>query len=63
MEGKLRQSLITLFKDEKLILCKEETTSTGGCGTSLVIFSRPALYCPCGSTAQGVFVVLSHDFL
>ena len=43
MEEKLGQSLAVLFKYEKLILAEEETTSAGGCGVSLVAFSRPAL--------------------
>ena len=53
MEGKLGQSPTVLFKYKKLILAEEKTASAGGFGPSL----RPALFCPCGSAAQGVFVV------
>lgn len=63
MEEKLGQSTAVLFKYEKLILSEEKTTSVGGCGVFLAVFSRPVLYCPYGSAAQGVFVVLSHVFL
>ena len=56
MEGNLGQSAIALFRYERLILSEEETTSAGGCGVSLAVFSRPALYCPWGSAAQGVLL-------
>ena len=42
MEGKLRQTWDALLYGEKLILSEEETTSAGGCGVSLAVFSRPA---------------------
>ena len=45
MEEKLGQSLAVLFKYEKLILAEEETTSSGRCGVSLAVFSRPASAC------------------
>lgn len=55
MEEKLGQSTAVLFKYEKLILAEEETTSAGGCGVSLVAFSRPASACLYDSAAQGIF--------
>ena len=57
MEGKLGQSPTVLFKYKKLILAEEKTASAGGFGPSLRPFLRLALFCPCGSAAQGVFVV------
>ena len=42
MEGKLRQTWDALLYGEKLILSEEETTSAGGCGVSLAVFSRPS---------------------
>ncbi|MBS6534071.1 MAG: hypothetical protein KH338_10665 [Oscillospiraceae bacterium] len=56
MEEKLGQSLAVRFKYKKLILSGEETTSTGGCGVSLAVFSRPASACPRDSAVQGAFV-------
>lgn len=55
MEEKLGQSLVVLYKYEKLILAEEETTSVGGCGVFLAAFSCPASACLYGSAAQGIF--------
>ena len=56
MEEKLGQSTAVLFKYEKLILSKEETTSGHGCGFFPADFSCPAPVCPCDSAAQGFFL-------
>ncbi|MFR8729491.1 MAG: hypothetical protein ACLVGA_16235 [Dysosmobacter sp.] len=57
MEGKLGQPPAVLFQYKKLILAEEKAASAGGCGSSRAVFSRPALCCPYGSAAQGVFVI------
>ena len=56
MEGKPGQSLTALFKYEKLILSEEVTTSAGGCGVFLAVFSRPASACPSDSVPRDVFL-------
>ena len=57
MEEKLGQSMAVLFKYEKLILSKEETTSGHGCGFFPADFSCPAPVCPSDRVSQGVFIV------
>lgn len=60
MEGKLRQTWDALLYGEKLILSEEETTSAGGCGVSLAVFSRPGEACPWTGFA-GRFFYLAEE--
>lgn len=57
MEEKLGRPPAALFKYAKLILSEEETTSANGCGASLAASLCPVSFCPCDSTAQGIFYI------